>query len=110
MIMVNYDMAEKNGYALVKDIRKKDKDGSVPVICYGRNIPEEAMYTKEKGGIDDWLLPPFPDVDIQNKMRKWIRRMANQRPSEPGDHSCPVSNTVGGMRRILLQCERRQRY
>mmetsp|Transcript_31864 Transcript_31864/g.59936 ORF Transcript_31864/g.59936 Transcript_31864/m.59936 type:complete len:783 (+) Transcript_31864:81-2429(+) len=83
MIMVNYDMAEKNGYALVKDIRKKDKDGSVPVICYGRNIPEEAMYTKEKGGIDDWLLPPFPDVDIQNKMRKWIRRMANQRPSEP---------------------------
>mmetsp|Transcript_32185 Transcript_32185/g.60471 ORF Transcript_32185/g.60471 Transcript_32185/m.60471 type:complete len:456 (-) Transcript_32185:236-1603(-) len=78
MILVNFDMAEKNCFSLVKDIRKKEKEGSIPIVCYGRNIPEEAMYTKN--GVDDWLLPPFPDADIQSKMRTWIRRMAAHQP------------------------------
>jgi len=72
MIMINHDLARANNYHIMADIRKSLF--MLPVIAYGRNIPKEDMDNRNATGIDDFLVAPFPDNEIRNKMIRWSRR------------------------------------
>jgi len=112
MIMINHDLAKQNNYQIMFEIRKSLF--MLPVISYGRNIPKDEMDNRTATGIDDFLVAPFPDDEVRNKMTKWSRRasvdpslimnmsnmaaMANSATAIPGKGAAPTMSFGTGVR------------
>jgi len=74
VIMINHEMAKENNYAMMQELRRAAF--MLPVLAYGRNIDPQDVNNRNATGIDDFLVAPFPDNEIEKKMMKWSRRMS----------------------------------
>ena len=74
MIITSYELVKYNNYENMKELRKSAY--MLPIIAYGRTISTEDVNNRSLTGIDDFIVAPFPEKDINNKLLKWSRRMS----------------------------------
>ena len=73
LILTDIQMPGVSGLELANFVRKlKNQNKNIPVIALTANVMKEDLSTYSKSGITDYLLKPFKEVDLFNKIREHL--------------------------------------
>ena len=78
IILLDILMPEFNGYEVADYIRDKKKDKEVKIIAVSAAILKEDIDQFKRSGIDDYLIKPFREINLYNKICKTLN--INKRP------------------------------
>jgi len=63
---------EKNGFDIIKDLRKKSQYKNLPVVCLSANVFGEDRIKAREAGIDVYLTKPVDNKLLINTLNKLI--------------------------------------
>jgi two-component system, chemotaxis family, chemotaxis protein CheY len=69
VVLVDWNMPEMNGLEFVKSLRADPKYKSVPLMMVTTETEIEQMYRALEAGADEYVMKPFTDDVIADKLR-----------------------------------------
>ncbi len=70
LILLDIQMAQKDGIETLREIRKMDKCRDIPVIMLTSKQEKETILETSMLGICDYVLKPFKGDDLQQRIRR----------------------------------------
>lgn len=82
LILCDWEMPEMNGDELLKWIRDSDKHKATPFIMVTSRGEKEHLVTAITSGASDYLVKPFNNEILQQKILKALKKAGKLRPSD----------------------------
>ena len=74
LILLDIQMAQKDGIETLREIRQMDKCGDIPVIMLTSKQDKAAVVETSKLGIYDYVLKPFRGEDLHQRIDRALRK------------------------------------
>lgn len=75
LILLDIQMAQKDGIETLKEIRTMKNGADVPVIMLTSKNDRETIVESSKFGIDDYVLKPFDSRKLQERIEQTLEKM-----------------------------------
>jgi len=72
MILLDWNMPRLNGIELLKKLRSEKKFKRIPIIMITSEAAKYNIVEAVKEGVDDYIIKPFRESVLMNKIRKHI--------------------------------------
>ena len=79
LIILDIQMELKDGIQTLKDIRKMESCRNIPVIMLTSKGDRETIVESSKLGIYDYVLKPFTRQDLQQRVKRVIKKVQEQK-------------------------------
>ena len=73
LVLLDYDMPEKNGVEVLEVLRKDDTFGNLPVIMITAKREHEDRLAGIEAGADDYITKPFHMDEVATRIRSLLR-------------------------------------
>ena len=83
MVLLDIMLPDKDGIAILKDIRNNDTTKNVPVIMITAKGTESDKVKGFEYGADDYITKPFNILEVKARIRAIIRRSSSKTAKEP---------------------------
>ncbi len=74
LILLDIQMALKDGIETLKEIRKMEECRDIPVIMLTSNRDKETIVESSKLGVYDYVLKPFNAEDLKERIERILRK------------------------------------
>lgn len=74
LILLDIQMAQKDGIETLREIRQMDKCGDIPVIMLTSKQDKAAVVETSRLGIYDYVLKPFRGEDLHQRIDRALRK------------------------------------
>lgn len=73
LILLDIQMAGKDGLETLKEIRSMEKCGGIPVIMLTSKQERDTIVASSKLGVDDYVLKPFNAQDLRERIARALK-------------------------------------
>ncbi|MBO4574571.1 MAG: response regulator transcription factor [Bacteroidales bacterium] len=96
-LIINVSLAYIDGIEVAREVRKSNKD--IPIIMFGRNVPQSDIAKCFQVDVDDFLAQPFSMEELRLRIQAIMRRVKMYLQSQ---HLLPLGRyTIDTMRHTL---------
>jgi len=82
LILLDIMLPDKNGYEIIRDLRKKEETSRLPVIMVTAKSTEMDMVKGLDDGADDYIKKPFSIMELLSRVKALLRRSTDVKPKQ----------------------------
>ena len=79
LILLDIQMAPKNGIETLREIREMEKCQGIPVIMLTSQSEKQTIVESSKLGINDYVLKPFKTQDLHDRIERVLKEEIDKR-------------------------------
>jgi len=79
LILLDIQMAPKNGIETLREIREMEKCQRIPVIMLTSQSEKQTIVESSKLGINDYVLKPFKTQDLHDRIERVLKEEIDKR-------------------------------
>ncbi len=79
LILLDIQMAPKDGIETLREIREMEKCAEIPVIMLTSQSEKQAIFESSKLGIKDYVLKPFKTQDLHDRIERVLKAEMEKR-------------------------------
>ena len=80
--MLDIMLPDKDGYEIIRDLRKKEETRRLPVIMVTAKSTEMDMVKGLDDGADDYIKKPFSIMELLSRVKALLRRTQDSKPKQ----------------------------
>lgn len=79
LILLDIQMAPKDGIETLREIREMEKCAEIPVIMLTSQSEKQTIFESSKLGIKDYVLKPFKTQDLHDRIERVLKEEMEKR-------------------------------
>ena len=82
LVLLDIMLPDKDGYEIIRDLRKKEETRRLPVIMVTAKSTEMDMVKGPDDGADDYIKKPFSIMELLSRVKALLRRTQDSKPKQ----------------------------
>ncbi|MDO4943144.1 MAG: response regulator transcription factor [Lachnospiraceae bacterium] len=82
LVLLDIMLPDKDGYEIIRDLRKKEETRRLPVIMVTAKSTEMDMVKGLDDGADDYIKKPFSIMELLSRVKALLRRASDSKPKQ----------------------------